>query len=333
MAATPSKTDLFESFKNLKVAIVGDVMVDAYIYGHVDRISPEAPVPVLLVNRREQRPGGAANVAMNIKAMGATPLLISMVGDDSDGSALLNLLEDKNIASGYIAKDPGRVTTTKTRIIAKGHQMMRLDHENSNEISEELENILLEHIATVVKEETPDVLIFQDYNKGLLTEKIIRGATMICLNNNIPVAVDPKKRHFSSYQMCTLFKPNLGEISDNLLQEIDPKDIESLRAAALSLNERLHNGITLITLSDKGVFLHSGEHTLLEPAHVRDVADVSGAGDTVISIAALCLAARTSLPTLAALSNLAGGIVCEYQGVVSIDEARLAREARQHGIV
>ncbi|HCK20789.1 MAG TPA: hypothetical protein DHW15_01075, partial [Bacteroidetes bacterium] len=235
MAATPSKTDLFESFKNLKVAIVGDVMVDAYIYGHVDRISPEAPVPVLLVNRREQRPGGAANVAMNIKAMGATPLLISMVGDDRDGSALLNLLEDKNIASGYIAKDPGRVTTTKTRIIAKGHQMMRLDHENSNEISEELENILLEHIATVVKEETPDVLIFQDYNKGLLTEKIIRGATMICLNNNIPVAVDPKKRHFSSYQMCTLFKPNLGEISDNLLQEIDPKDIESLRAAALSL--------------------------------------------------------------------------------------------------
>ncbi len=326
-------TELFESFKKLKVAIVGDVMADAYIYGHVDRISPEAPVPVLLVNRREQRAGGAANVAMNISAMGATPLLISVVGDDRDGNALINLLEEKGITSGYIAKDPSRTTTTKTRIIAKGHQMMRLDHENSNEISEELESIILDHIATVIQEESPDVLIFQDYNKGLLTEKIIRSATMSCLNSNIPVAVDPKKRHFSSYQMCTLFKPNLGEISDNLLQEIDPQDMESLKAAALSLNERLHNGITLITLSDKGVFLHSGAHTLIEPAHVRDVADVSGAGDTVISIAALCLAARTDLPTLAALSNLAGGIVCEYQGVVSIDAARLAKEAHQHGII
>ncbi len=326
----PNREDtskLFERFRNLRIAVVGDIMLDAYIYGHVDRISPEAPVPVLLVNKEEQRPGGAANVAMNIRSMGATPLLVSLTGSDREGNILTGLLEDNGIDSTYIVRDPSRDTTTKTRILAKGHQMMRLDRESNKDITEEMEDLILGHIESIVREESPDALIFQDYNKGLLTEKVIRSATMLCLNANIPVAVDPKKKNFMNYQMCTLFKPNLREISDSLIHEVDPDQPETLEKACQVLENQLHNGITLITLSDKGVYLHSGQKQLLQPAHVRNVSDVSGAGDTVISVATLCLAAKTSLQTLAGLANLAGGIVCEYPGVVSIDPERLEKEA------
>lgn len=322
-----SLKELFSSFAKLKVLIVGDVMIDAYIHGNVERISPEAPVPVLLINKQEMRPGGAANVAMNIRSMGATPLLVSLIGHDAEGQRLKDLLDEQQIAATYLVSDPGRATTTKTRILARGHQMMRLDHENSSDISEELEDLIIQRVTDVLDEEIPDILIFQDYNKGLLTEKVIRTVTMMCLTRNIPIAVDPKKKNFFAYQLCTLFKPNLRETKESLKTEVDPNNIDSLKAAASMLHDQLHHGITLITLSDKGIFLRTNRETFSEPAHIRDVADVSGAGDTVISVAALCLAAKTPLETLATLSNLAGGIVCEYPGVVSIEPARLLAEA------
>lgn len=326
--AHPLQT-LFDAFRHLKVLVVGDVMLDNYIHGEVDRISPEAPVPVILVNKRESRPGGAANVAMNIRAMGAAPLLVSVIGDDRDGESLMNLLEEEKIDATGLLKDPDRHTTNKTRIIAKGHQMLRLDLEKQADISEELESLVIERAKSLLDEDKPDVLIFQDYNKGLLTERVIRSITMLCLERNIPIAVDPKKKNFFAYQMCTLFKPNLREIRESLLIDVQPGDPESLAMAASALHDRLHNGITMITLADKGVFVRTSRESMTREAHVRNVADVSGAGDTVISVASLCLGAKSDWKLMAALSNLAGGIVCEYPGVVQIDPKRLLKEAKE----
>ncbi|MBC8172316.1 MAG: D-glycero-beta-D-manno-heptose-7-phosphate kinase [Chitinophagales bacterium] len=303
------------------------MMLDSYIYGNVDRISPEAPVPVVLVEKRENRPGGAANVAMNIQSMGAVPLLVSVAGNDTEGKALVQLLDENNIASAYIINDPDRITTTKTRIISMHNQMLRLDNETLDEVPEAVSDLILLRATEIIETEDPDILIFEDYNKGVLTEKLIREITMLCLQKNIPVAVDPKKKNFFAYQLCTLFKPNLREIQESLHLFIDTNNIETINAAAAALQKKLHHGISLITLSDKGIYIRSNKDILQKPAHVRNVSDVSGAGDTVISIAALCLAAKTSLDTIASLSNIAGGIVCEYPGVVPIDKKRLLDEA------
>lgn len=325
-----SKTEikqLFKKFETLKVFIVGDMMLDAYMYGSVDRISPEAPVPVVLIDRKDYRPGGAANVAMNVRNMGATPLLLSVAGNDMEGKMLCALIEENGIAADYILKDDTRPTTTKTRIIAKHNQMLRMDTEISDDISDAMRDEVLRIAKNVIEKEKPDVLIFEDYNKGLLTEKIIREITMLCLNNNIPVTVDPKKNNFFAYQLCTLFKPNLRELQESLQLHIDTASETSMKEALEALHKKLHHGISLVTLSDKGIYLRTTSEVITKPAHVRNISDVSGAGDTVISVAALCLAAKTSLEIIASLSNIAGGIVCEYPGVVPIDRARLLEEA------
>lgn len=318
---------LFDKFALLKVVIVGDVMLDNYVHGNVDRISPEAPVPVVRVEKKETRLGGAANVAMNIQSLGAKPLLVSITGDDTDGKLLATLLEQNRIDNSFIVSDSSRITTSKTRIIAKNNQMLRLDDESHHEIDETVAEIVMLRIQTLLENEQPDILIFEDYNKGLLTEKLIREVTMNCLNKNIPVAVDPKKQNFFAFQLCTLFKPNVREIQESLAQHVDSSDINSLNAVTSAMHKKIHHGITLLTLGDKGIYLKAGKEVITKAAHVRNVADVSGAGDTVISVAALCLAAKTSLDTLAALSNIAGGIVCEYPGVVPIDRERLMEEA------
>lgn len=320
---------LFEKFASLKVLIVGDVMLDNYIHGNVDRISPEAPVPVVLIEKKETRLGGAANVAMNIKSLGAVPLLVGVTGDDADGKLLSDLLQENTIENKFIIADRSRVTTSKTRVIAKHNQMLRLDNESHHDINSAVEEEILLLVQSLLENENPDILIFEDYNKGLLTEKLIREITMSCLNKNIPVAVDPKKINFFTYQLCTLFKPNVRELQESLQMHVDVLNPHSLSEATATLHKKIHHGISLLTLGDKGVYLKAGNDVITKPAHIRNVSDVSGAGDTVISVAALCLAAKTSLDTLAALSNMAGGIVCEYPGVVPIDKERLMEEAME----
>lgn len=320
---------LIDKFSDVKALVIGDSMLDIYIAGTVDRISPEAPVPVVLMQKREYRLGGAANVAANIKSLGATPLLVSLIGNDADGKLLADILDEQLIESNLLITDTSRKTTSKTRIISSNHQMLRLDNEDMHDISADTEDIILNRIQTIIEEDKPQVCIFQDYNKGMLTERIIREITMQCLQKNIPVAVDPKKNNFFAYQLCTLFKPNLRELRENLQMEIPANDIEKLNSAVSILQKQLHNGITLVTLSEHGVYLHSGNTIIQKPAHLRNVSDVSGAGDTVISTAALCLALQAPLDVIAALSNLAGGIVCEFPGVVSIDKEVLIREAAQ----
>ncbi len=330
---------LFATFAQRTVLIVGDVMVDAYVWGRVERMSPEAPVPVVRVNRRENRLGGAANVALNVQALGATPLLCAVVGDDASGEAFKQLLRDQGIATDYIVRSAERTTTVKERVIAGSQQVARIDDEHDHPLSDAERQSLL--IVADQALEQADVVIFQDYDKGVLSEAVIRHITQRAQEKGIPVAADPKKRNFLHYQGASLFKPNLKELRQGLQQErlalhhetYAPLNNEqaAIQEAATALRTLLHHQITLITLSEKGVFVDTdADEVHFIPAHVRQIADVSGAGDTVISIAALCLASATPPPTLASLANLGGGIVCEYTGVVPIDRARLLTEANEY---
>ena len=304
MANAASIKKMFSGFRHIHVAIIGDIMVDKYVYGNVDRISPEAPVPVLDVKQKETRPGGAANVAVNIKALDATPYLFSVIGNDSEGDNLISLLKLKGIL-----RSEKRITTAKTRIIAKNHQMMRIDEEDISDLDESLSKKLLQSILKFLQNTPPDVCIFEDYDKGVLSPEMISKIIYTCNQLNIPVIVDPKKKNFFAYQHCTVFKPNIREINESLHTSLQYVDLTSLN----NITTLLHH-------------LRAGKKSSIQKAHVRNVADVSGAGDTVVSVAALCLAAGAEPSQMAAIANIAGGLVCESPGVVSIDKAQLLQE-------
>ncbi len=322
---------VFDAFKELKVLIIGDVMLDTYIYGTVNRISPEAPVPVVSVNRRENRLGGAANVALNVQALGATPVLCSIIGDDLDADEFKHLLTLRGITDKGVIKSNKRVTTVKNRIISGSQQMMRIDSESIVQLDPIEEKALLDHIKHLMDE--VDLVIFEDYDKGCLNKNIITEAIQYANSKNIPTAVDPKKQNFLSYIGCTLFKPNLKELKEGLKVEFEAEDQDQLEEAVLELQNRLNFSKAIITLSEKGIFLFEkeGSNALL-PAHVRRISDVSGAGDTVVSIAGLCMTLGLPNAFTAALSNLGGGIVCEYLGVVPIELERLIEEAQKNDV-
>ena len=318
---------LFKSFRSVRVLIVGDVMVDAYYIGGVERISPEAPVPVVQVEKYESRLGGAGNVALNIHALGAQPVLCSVIGNDPEGQVLRRLMHDQGMTeSGLIASDV-RKTTTKTRVIGNRHQIVRIDHELTDDLAKMESFLLLEAVKREL--EQADVLILEDYNKGVLHAGNIPQIIQLAREAGVPVIVDPKKRNFLAYKGVTLFKPNLKEIREGLNIAEELNDPDRVRDAITRLQTELQNEITMVTMSERGVLIQGRGQEYLIPAHVRQIADVSGAGDTVVSVAALCLALGTDLKLLAALSNLAGGIVCEYTGVVPIDPERLLAEAHR----
>ncbi len=316
---------LFARFRALKVLILGDVMIDRYLTGQVSRVSPEAPVPVVHFQGEENRLGGAANVALNVAALGAKPLLVSLVGADSYGDAFLQLLPPSGIASDGIARSHTRQTTVKTRIIAQGQHLLRIDREDTHELDEEETAAVLARLAHVLRAEKPDVLLLQDYNKGLLTDAVIAEAIRLAKQAGIATTVDPKFDRFFAFRQTTLFKPNLKEVSDALGRKVRPT-LDDLAAASKALRARLDHHITLITLSEKGIFYDDGTEMGILPATPRDIADVCGAGDTVISVATLGLAARLPVEQIALLANLAGGQVCERVGVVPVDAARLQQE-------
>jgi rfaE bifunctional protein kinase chain/domain len=318
---------LFKSFRSVRVLIVGDVMVDAYYIGGVERISPEAPVPVVQVEKYESRLGGAGNVALNIHALGAQPVLCSVIGNDPEGQVLRRLMHDQGMTeSGLIASDV-RKTTTKTRVIGNRHQIVRIDHELTDDLAKMESFLLLEAVKREL--EQADVLILEDYNKGVLHAGNIPQIIQLAREAGVPVIVDPKKRNFLAYKGVTLFKPNLKEIREGLNIAEELNDPDRVRDAITRLQTELQNEITMVTMSERGVLIQGRGQEYLIPAHVRQIADVSGAGDTVVSVAALCLALGTDLKLLAALSNLAGGIVCEYTGVVPINPERLLAEAHR----
>lgn len=318
---------IFEDFNSLNVLIIGDVMVDSYIWGKVDRISPEAPVPIVAVESKEARMGGAANVALNIQAMGANPILCSVIGNDLDGDLFLELMKARKQSDEGILRIEGRTTTNKSRVIGNNHQMLRIDSEQTDPLTKEVSKKFFERISQLLEEKKIDCVIFEDYDKGVITKSLIEKVVKLCQQKNIPSTVDPKKRNFTSYKGVTLFKPNLKELREGLKIDIDPSDLSQIEAAIKSLEQKLTNQITLITLSESGIYINSPKEKHHIRAHRRDIVDVSGAGDTVISLASLCLALDLSPQMIAEFSNLAGGLVCENVGVVPIDKEELREEA------
>ena len=320
---------LFSGFSKMKVAVIGDVMLDTYWWGNVERISPEAPVPVVAVSKKEQRIGGAGNVALNVQALGASVALLTILGFDEDGAQLKQLLQEKNIDTRFILESKKRITTNKIRIISRNQHMMRLDAEIINDIDNIDEEKLQNQIEKFITTEKPDVVIFEDYNKGILTKNIITNSISFCKKNDVPTAVDPKRKNFFSYQNATLFKPNLNEAITSLNLLPEEISVELLADIHSQLKEKFDHEISLITLSEKGIFYQENNNKNILPSHRRNIADVSGAGDTVIAVASLIYAATKNIQLAAEIANIAGGIVCEEVGTVAINKEKLIGECKK----
>lgn len=325
MADKKTLEKIFNDFNKLRVLIVGDVMVDSYIWGKVERISPEAPVPVVSVRKREQRLGGAANVALNIQSMGATPILCSVIGNDREGETFLKVLKKAKISDEGICKSTDRITTYKERIISGSQQMLRIDSETDEVLNEKENKQFLKAFDTQVKK--CDVIVLEDYDKGVFTKENIAYIINSATKHKVPVIVDPKKRNFTYFTGATIFKPNLKELREGLKIEVDINDEKSMLKATRELKKKFKYGGVLLTLSEKGVLLDYQNKITRLPAHIRSITDVSGAGDTVVSIAALSMALNLPPQLIAGLSNLGGGIVCEEVGVVPINKKHLLAEA------
>lgn len=322
-----SVSAVFENFTRLKVLVIGDVMTDAYVLGKVERISPEAPVPVVHVTSRENRPGGAANVAINIHELGARAILCSVTGADEEGNRFMNLLSDRGLTCDGILQSPHRKTTVKTRVMGNNHQLLRVDDEVISDLDENTASLFISRVKALMENEKPDVLIFEDYDKGVLTAHVIDALTQLANRHQIPVAVDPKKKNFSTYKNVQLFKPNLHELKSGTGAAIDKADKATIDAIVMPYMKSHAIDTMMVTLSEAGVYIASKGKSITLPAHVRNISDVSGAGDTVISVAALCIGAGLPMETVAGLSNLAGGLVCEAIGVVPVNKELLMAEA------
>jgi rfaE bifunctional protein kinase chain/domain len=316
---------LFEQFSGKKIAVVGDVMLDAYLRGGVFRVSPEAPVPIVSLDKQEDRLGGAANVALNLVSLGAKAIICSVIGNDKDGSRLVDLLAEQGISSEGIVQSENRQTTVKTRVIGNNQQLLRIDAEQTDDINTSEENQIIAKIQHLI-EQGIDALIFEDYNKGVLTQNVIEKIIQLCQENQVVTTVDPKKTNFLAYKGVTLFKPNLKELKEGLDVHFSIENKSDFEDAVQQLEQILQNEITFITLSEHGVFIKNEADKFYIPAHLRNIADVSGAGDTVISVATLCLTLGLPISEIAEIANLAGGLVCEKSGVVSIELPQLKAE-------
>jgi rfaE bifunctional protein kinase chain/domain len=315
---------LFQDFNQQTIWVLGDVMVDSYYYGTTDRISPEAPVPIVDLIKKEHRLGGAGNVALNLLSLGAKPILLGIRGNDKEGDLLLSLLSESGLSSEGIITDYNRSTTSKTRILSNGHQVLRIDEEQKNDINAEIKSKFDQLFNQLEK---PEAVILQDYNKGVLSEAMIESIINYCRRNSIPTVVDPKKKNFLAYKGCTLFKPNRKEITEGLNLEYSIESSGQAKEAINLLNKSINASKVMVTMSEQGAVLSTNDKFLKSPAHSRRIVDVSGAGDSVVSVASLCVALNTSDEILLELSNLAGGLVCEKLGVVPIDKNALQREA------
>lgn len=322
---------LFGAFEHKCILVIGDVMIDAYVRGKVNRVSPEAPVPIVSLEKEEDRLGGAANVALNLVALGANPIICSVVGQDKHAKDLERLLKESGVSGAGVVRSEERQTTVKTRIIGNNQQLLRIDSEQTDPISVTEERLIIERICELLEERKVDAIIFEDYNKGVLTPLVIENIIQEAGKRNIPTAVDPKKDNFLAYKEVTMFKPNLKELKEGLNRSVrfDPNDKSEFEQAVTDLEGKLNNKISFVTLSEHGVFIRDGQKQHYAEAHPRTIADVSGAGDTVIAVATLCLAAGVSSEVIAEMANIAGGLVCETSGVVPVDREQLRSEVKR----
>jgi len=317
---------IFKSFATLKVGVIGDVMLDTYMWGKVERISPEAPVPVVTLDHKEYRIGGAGNVALNCQSLGAQVTILTVTGDDNEGLLLQEMFEECEIDSSYIIKSKERITTNKTRIISRNQHMMRLDSEISKDLNAIDQKELLKKVQAYITTSDPDIIIFEDYNKGVLTEVVINEVINLCKQAGIITAVDPKRKNFFSYKKTNIFKPNLKEVKEGLNLLIEDINLKALKNIHEELQKILEHDISFITLSEKGVFYQKEKNANIIPSHIRQVSDVSGAGDTVIAVASMVYAITRDVHLMAEIANIAGGLVCEEVGTVAINKEKLLRE-------
>jgi len=320
-----SISDILNQFETKHVLIIGDAMIDAYMWGDIHRMSPEAPVPVVEIEKRESRLGGAANVALNIQSLGATPILFAAIGNDYQGDLFLNLMKEQNLSCEGIQKINNRNTTVKTRIISDNKHVLRVDEErtdtiNDDNLSNQLEKMILENDF--------DVVIFEDYNKGLLSTKLIQKSIAAARQKGIPTIIDPKKDNFFAYKGVDVFKPNLKEIKEGLNVDFDVQSEAELSKYVEILRDKLDAKGIMLTLSEHGIYFQNSKNVYREPAHKRNIIDVSGAGDTVVSVAALALACGLDSEYMMRIANLAGGLVCEKVGVVPIQKLDLLQASK-----
>jgi rfaE bifunctional protein kinase chain/domain len=317
--------EIVNQFQQKRILVIGDVMIDSYLRGNVNRVSPEAPVPIVSLQKEEDRLGGAANVAINLVAMGASAIICSVIGKDKSGDKMLELLEENSISAEGLIFSSSRQTTVKTRIIGNNQHLLRVDSEQTNDINSSEEDELIAKVHSILESKI-DAIIFEDYNKGVLTERVISEIIELANSKGVLTSVDPKSKNFFAYKNVSLFKPNLKELKEGVGMNFSFSENEQFENAVNKLESKLDNTISFVTLSEHGVFIKDKNEQHYIPAHIRNIADVSGAGDTVISLATLCLTAGLPIREIAEIANLAGGLVCEKSGVVSIDKDLLIEE-------
>jgi len=306
--------EIIKNFSSKKMLVIGDLMLDSYIWGKAERISPEAPVPVIKVDRSNYTPGGAANVALNLNSLLSTSQIVGVVGSDPDGTILTDLLTKEGINSEGIVNDSGRHTTVKTRVIAHGQQVVRVDREFDESVDETVQQEIMKQVARFLPES--DGVILSDYNKGVLTVRIIQNILDEAHKHKIPVYVDPKKENFFYYKGVRLFKPNFNEFISGVESNEGEKNIEEL---GVRFQKQIAAEILLITQGEKGMMLFSDNSHQVISTKARLVHDVSGAGDTVISTFALSDLSGADPIEAATIANYAAGRVCEEVGVVPIN--------------
>ena len=314
---------LLDGFAGKKIGVVGDLMVDKYYWGAVHRVSPEAPVPVVEVESESTRFGGAANVANNIRSLGGTPYLVGLIGDDYPGSQFAEMVKGQGLDASGIIVDSNRPTTIKTRVIAAGQHVVRIDNESKRDCPADLEMRIIDAIRADLK--VVDGIIIEDYNKGVVTRNVIHAVVDAAHRAGIPVTVDPKFNNFFEYRGVTVFKPNRREVEDAMGERLKtPADVERI---GWKLLQTLGAENVLLTRSEEGMtlFESKGEMTHI-PTAADAVMDVSGAGDTVIATLTMALVAGAGIKEACALANCAGGVVVGSVGIVPIlpDQLRAA---------
>jgi rfaE bifunctional protein kinase chain/domain len=313
---------IFNRFPEKRIMVVGDLMLDEYLLGNVSRISPEAPVPVIEVREQTTRLGGAANVALNIAALGCVPVIVGAIGDDLSGDTMLELFGQNKVLADGIVRILGRPTTVKTRIIGDSQHIARVDREKTGYINREQEKRILDKIEELL--DSVDGLIFQDYNKGVLTEVLIAKIIERANKKGVIISVDPKFKYFLNYQKVTVFKPNIKETEQTLALKINTE--QDLESAGALLIEKLQAESILITRGSRGMSLFEKDFRITHvPTRARRVADVSGAGDTVIGSLTAAMTGGATVQEAATIANYAAGIVCEEVGIVPVEKNKLYR--------
>ena len=314
---------MFEKFKNVKdhsILVIGDIILDKYIFGDSTRISPEAPVPIVLANKKSYVLGGAANVAANLTSLGVKTYLMGQVGNDTNGELIIKLANESSIDISGIVKS-NKVTTTKTRIVSKGQQMLRVDEEDIDEISEKEKSTFITMLSNTIVQNGITAIVLQDYNKGLFSVSMINETIAICNKHDLPFFVDPKHNNFWKYQNATLFKPNLSE----MIKANINNNYSTLDEMLLISSKKLNCKVLMCTLAEDGIAYIENAKVERTPTEKIDVIDVSGAGDSALSIMVISYKLGYDTKSISRLANLCGKVVCMKSGVSTITINELKR--------